>query len=96
MVGKFALKNLPKCLDQEWEIPFDVSITVQSGEGNSVSVNAHKTILAMSSKVFKEWDTKGYYYIISIVFPHSIVLNLNFEKMKGTALFLCTSFSVMK
>jgi len=54
MVGKFALRNLSKCLDQEWEIPFDVSITVTSTEGKSVHVNAHKAILAMSSKVFKD------------------------------------------
>jgi len=54
MVGKFALKNLSKCLDQEWEIPFDVSITVKSSEGKNVYVNAHKAILAMSSKVFKD------------------------------------------
>ena len=72
MVGKFALKNLSKCLDQEWEIPFDVSISVKSSEGKSVHIKAHKTILAMSSKVFKERDTKGYYYEIFLYSSHII------------------------
>jgi len=54
MVGKFASKNLLKCLDQEWEIPFDVSITVKSKDGKTSIVGAHKVILAMSGRVFKD------------------------------------------
>ena len=87
MVGKFALRNLSKCLDQEWEIPFDVSITVTSTEGKSVHVNAHKAILAMSSKVFKERDIQGYLYMSLYILPTLNVLKINFDKIKGAELF---------
>ena len=47
-------KNLPKALDESFEIPFDVSFRVISSDGgNTETVGAHKIMLALRSEVLR-------------------------------------------
>ena len=47
-------KNLPKALDESFEIPFDVSFSVISSDGgNTETVGAHKIMLALRSEVLR-------------------------------------------
>ena len=46
-------KNLPKALDESFEIPFDVSFTVISSDGVTETVGAHKIMLALRSEVLR-------------------------------------------
>ncbi len=59
MVGNFAVKNFSKALDEEFDIPFDVELSVSknvSDDDSKVSVErmipCHKLVMSLSSPVF--------------------------------------------
>ena len=56
MVGNFAVKNFLKALDEEFDIPFDVELSVSKNIITDVSVKrlipCHKLVMSLSSPVF--------------------------------------------
>ena len=56
MVGNFAVKNFLKALDEEFDIPFDVELSVSKNIITDVSVErlipCHKLVMSLSSPVF--------------------------------------------
>ena len=66
MVGNFAVKNFSKALDEEYDIPFDVKLSVSvnvsdddtQGSG-PVMIPCHKLVMALSSPVFAKLFFSG-------------------------------------
>jgi len=54
MVGNFALRNIGKCLDEHFGVPFDVYWRSSGvGDDQDGAVGAHKMVLALNSEVFQ-------------------------------------------
>ena len=69
-------KNLPKALDESFEIPFDVSFSVISSDGgNTETVGAHKIMLALRSEVLRKLDFIDHTHRTPL--SNSIYLNSN-------------------
>ena len=63
MVGQFALKNLSRAFDEEYNIPFDVNFRVVrtnvSYDGDAAMIPCHKLALALSSPVLAKLFFSG-------------------------------------
>ena len=66
MVGNFAVKNLSKALDEEYDIPFDVKLSVSvnvsdddSKGSDLVMIPCHKLVMALSSTAFAKLFFSG-------------------------------------
>ena len=53
MVGNFAMRNISKCLDELFGVPFDVFWTSCCPDQEE-AVGAHKLVLALNSEVFQK------------------------------------------
>ena len=53
LVGGFALRNLSRCYDEQFGIPFDVSLDVSDGQ-KVQELQAHKFVLSLHSDVLEE------------------------------------------
>ena len=53
LVGGFALRNLSRCYDEQFGIPFDVTLDVSDGH-KVQELKAHKFVLSLHSDVLEE------------------------------------------
>ena len=66
MVGNFAVKNFPRALDEEYDLPFDVKLSVSvnvsdddSKGSDLVMIPCHKLVMALSSTAFAKLFFSG-------------------------------------
>ena len=66
MVGNFAVKNFSKALNEEFDIPFDVELNLNTKVSDNDSkgsvaemIPCHKIVLALSSPVFAKLFYSG-------------------------------------
>ena len=66
MVGNFAVKNFSKALDEDFDIPFDIELSVNSNfsdddreGGVAEMIPCHKIVMALSSPVFAKMFNSG-------------------------------------